>query len=484
MILGLFPVQASAADSISYYDEKGNLQSENATEIITASTTTWSNSWYVATGSVSINSDITVSGDVKLILENGCKLETKSILLSNNASLTIYGQTHNPSKGAGEGAGELVAASSNDDIPAIGGGTSAITINGGKISATAGILGAGIGTGHSSGNDITIIINGGSVEANAGSHGAGIGTGNNVIGSAEITIKKGTITAESYNGAGIGSGYSNSGSGTSIDIKIEGGIITAKSNSGAGIGKGSISNINAVVTIESGTITASSENGADIGIGSVSYGGTTSVNIDGGSISALKYDPAPEGDGVHSSQVTLQNVKTAVQITSLTIDGIVSSPFNFNTNADGKFNLYLTDQDSEITRAEAGGQVYEGSVNAGSNGTLYDKTAPTVKSLTPAGSDLLCDGNIVIEFSEEMDSTPGTVSLDDGTGSIPLSEAAGSWDSQSKVYTIPYTNLNYNTTYAIIVSHFKDSAGNEMTEDSSHSFTTMIQSLVPTVTPA
>jgi hypothetical protein len=216
---------------------------------------------------VIIYSNVTVDGDVHLILENGCKLETKSILLNNNASLTIYGQTPNPSQGAGEGAGELVATSSNDDIPAIGGGTSVITINGGKISATAGILGAGIGTGHSSNNDITIIINGGSVEANAKSHGAGIGLGNTsdglatieinggvveataatgagigtgtkASGFAQITIKNGTITAESYNGAGIGSGSGNSGSSTGIDIKIEGGVITAISNSGAGIGSG------------------------------------------------------------------------------------------------------------------------------------------------------------------------------------------------------------------------------------------------------
>jgi len=520
---------------------------------------------------VIIYSNVTVDGDVHLILENGCKLETKSILLNNNASLTIYGQTPNPSQGAGEGAGELVATSSNDDIPAIGGGTSVITIIGGKISATAGILGAGIGTGHSSNNDITIIINGGSVEANAKSHGAGIGlgntsdglatieinggvveataatgagigTGNKASGFAQITIKNGTITAESYNGAGIGSGSGNSGSSTGIDIKIEGGVITAISNSGAGIGSGVNSNVNTEVTIESGTITASSvdgagigsgrnsygnttvtikngtitassengagigsgssyyregntavtiengtitassTNGADIGKGSTSNGGTTSVAIDGGSISALKYDPAPTGSGVFSSQVALQNVKTAVQITSLTIDGIVSSPSNFKTNADGEFNLYLTNPGSKIIRAEAGGQVYVGSVQAGS-GTLDDITAPTVKNLTPAGSDIVCDGDIVIVFSEEMDNTPGTVSLDNGTGSIPLSEAAGSWDPQSKVYTIPYTNLDYNTTYTITISGFQDKAGNIMDDNNNHSFSTMIQPLIPTVTP-
>jgi len=491
---------------------------------------------------VIIYSNVTVDGDVHLILENGCKLETKSILLNNNASLTIYGQTPNPSQGAGEGAGELVATSSNDDIPALGGGTSVITIIGGKISATAGILGAGIGTGHSSNNDITIIINGGSVEANAKSHGAGIGlgntsdglatieinggvveataatgagigTGNKASGFAQITIKNGTITAESYNGAGIGSGSGNSGSSTGIDIKIEGGVITAISNSGAGIGSGVNSNVNTEVTIKNGTITASSENGAgigsgssyyregntavtiengtitasstngaDIGKGSTSNGGTTSVAIDGGSISALKYDPAPTGSGVFSSQVALQNVKTAVQITSLTIDGIVSSPSNFKTNADGEFNLYLTNPGSKIIRAEAGGQVYVGSVQAGS-GTLDDITAPTVKNLTPAGSDIVCDGDIVIVFSEEMDNTPGTVSLDNGTGSIPLSEAAGSWDPQSKVYTIPYTNLDYNTTYTITISGFQDKAGNIMDDNNNHSFSTMIQPLIPTVTP-
>lgn len=55
--------------------------------------------------------------------------------------------------------------------------------------------------------------------------------------------------------------------------------------------------------------------------------------------------------------------------------------------------------------------------------------------------------------------------------------------AESKVYTIPYTNLDYNTTYTIAISGFQDKASNIMDDNNNHSFSTMIQPLVPTVTP-
>ena len=138
--------------------------------------------------------------------------------------------------------------------------------NAGKLTATGGYAGAGIGSKYNvSSSNIT--ISGGTVTATGGTEAAGIGGGSQGNGT-DITISGGSITAtggsSSYvgGGAGIGGGDSRNGS----NIKITGGSITAtggssSSDGGAGIGGGgnygsgsnnSISDDNVVVIAQSG----------------------------------------------------------------------------------------------------------------------------------------------------------------------------------------------------------------------------------------
>ncbi len=70
---------------------------ESYTEITSEnSLTTWNdttnNGWYVAEGNVTISSRVTVTGDVKLILTDGCDLTINGgIQVAEENSLTIYG---------------------------------------------------------------------------------------------------------------------------------------------------------------------------------------------------------------------------------------------------------------------------------------------------------------------------------------------------------------------------------------------------------
>jgi flagellin len=117
-----------------------------------------------------------------------------------------------------------------------------ITINGGDITANAGVWrGAGIG-GGGGGNGGVITINGGTVRAsghpNPGSGGAGIGSGNDGTTGGVITINGGTIYARgggatsTGGGAGIGGG-DRFGTGSSGS---DGGIITINGGSGTAVG--------------------------------------------------------------------------------------------------------------------------------------------------------------------------------------------------------------------------------------------------------
>lgn len=277
LCLSLLPVTAltaAAADGVPYQwcDENGRNWETRYCEtytVVDSNTTTWYSGWYVvpAEDPITIGSRVSVSGQVHLILTDGCSLMTnEGVNVPTYGSLTIYGQSGGTGKLTAKGRwqqddagiggnnynsngaivinGGTIEASGNSIYGSgIGSGTNAnssnITINGGTVTATGGNWGAGIGAG-SSGNGSNITINGGSVTANSGSErGAGIGGGGWGGKGSNITITGGTVTANARNssgaaGIGSGGGGGNNGSGSG-NITITGGTVTAISNNGNAI---------------------------------------------------------------------------------------------------------------------------------------------------------------------------------------------------------------------------------------------------------
>lgn len=153
--------------------------------------------------------------------------------------------------------------------------------NNGKLEATGGYGGAGIGGGYdSSTSDIT--ITGGTITARGSNSGAGIGGGNHGSGS-NITISGGDVTAiGSVYASGIGGGSIGSGS----DITISGGKVTAKGGDqgGAGIGGGFWAS-GSDITISGGEVEATG-GGLAAGIGGGNGGNGTDIEISGGKVTA------------------------------------------------------------------------------------------------------------------------------------------------------------------------------------------------------
>lgn len=90
-------------------------------------------------------------------------------------------------------------------------------------------------------------------------------------------------------------------------------------------------------------------------------------------------------------------------------------------------------------------------------------TAPTVVSITPAdgATSVPTSGNIVITFSEAMDTTKGTVQIKraewaDWNGP----QEGGSWSNGNKTYTVPYSGPGHGENWMIQISGFIDVAGN------------------------
>ena len=310
MLVGLLPTVALAESGVSYLDETGTSQTCASATEVTSSDTGWTTGWYVVQGTVEIGSRVTVSGDVHLILTDGCTLtvnggiqvqDNSTESTPNTNALTIYGQTQPVLDADGNvtnNVGKLIATGAKRDNNAViggnggnsyGGSCGTIIINGGTVTATSTGYGAAIGGGYgifTGGSGGTITINGGNINA-SNQIGAGIGGGEgggDGGSGGTITINGGTVTATSTDsGAAIGGGYNGGGGGTGGDggkITITGGNTTASGYycTAIGGGFGDYGGSGGEVTITGGTVTATGGDGAE-GIG----GGYSGVFAIGGS---------------------------------------------------------------------------------------------------------------------------------------------------------------------------------------------------------
>jgi hypothetical protein len=252
--------------------------------------TSLSGGWYLLYSTFTFNKRVTINGDVKFILANGCNVEfDKGIYIPKDNKLTIYAE------GDGNNMGYLWTDGSDGENGSIGGNKDNcgghLVIHGGKIYAKPGSnnsAGIGGGDGSSSGMQ-SITIYGGNIEAYGKDSGAGIGSGQENSTVPSVTIYGGSITAKGGNyAAGIGGGEECS-NGT---IKIYGGTVTAtgggKSGSGggaAGIGSGEESSQNNPIYIYGGTVNATGGQ-CGAGIGGAYKGNGGSVYVYGGNVTA------------------------------------------------------------------------------------------------------------------------------------------------------------------------------------------------------
>ena len=254
--------------------------------------TTYAANWYLEDGSVTVNADnsgqtVTQGGtstpdEAPVITQRESSVETGNTIAINaaenaTANVTISDVNINTSDAAVSTNGKGNVNIELDGINTLKSGREhaglekskdgKLTItdeNGnGKLIATGGEYGAGIG-GGSKGNGSNITITGGEVTATGGTNGAGIGGGNKDNGS-NITITGGKVTATGgIFASGIGGGFFRDGN----DITITGGKVTATGGIGAsGIGGGEQGN-GSNITITGGEVIAA--------------GGTTGAGIGGG----------------------------------------------------------------------------------------------------------------------------------------------------------------------------------------------------------
>ena len=399
-------------DPVGYIDENNQPQTCGEYTEVTDGLTAWSSGWYVVEGNVTIAQRVTVSGDVKLILTDGCNLTVNGgIDVSGSNALTIYGQSG--------GTGSLEAFGTGDN--------------------------AGIGGGER-GSVGSITINGGSITANGGRGGAGIGSGRYGSGGS-ITITGGTVTATSTGGAGIGSGeISSPESAHAITITINGGTVIATSTNGAGIGAG-IGGFGGFITINGGNITATSTDGTGIGCGEHEtvgpLSGSCGTVIHASSVIADTTDFA----GIIQTGTAYQVCGNAVLGENLEIKTgeTLTIPAGASLDCNGKLT------NNGIMVVERGGKL-EGTLT--NNGTIIVKSGGKLEG-TPTGSGIVKYGPIITTGSlpEGKVGTAYSQTLE-ATGDSPITWrlASGSLpdgltlSTDGKISGDPTTAGSYNFT--------------------------------------
>lgn len=225
--------------------------------------------------------------------------------------------------------GTLVAGGYHD-AAAIGGGegefadTSNITITGGKITASGGTYGAGIGGGYT-GDASNIRIEGNADVIAFGNSGAAIGSGYHSRVNSDITITDhATVTAASLDGCGIGGGQDASGKVT-ITISGNASVNAQTRNPPAAIGSDRSS---ATVNIEDNADVTAVGSGVAIGTG-YSEGTSTVINITGGTVNAVTRDDSRPAIGTVGGNLDL-TINSSTGKTTVNTYTTSSDPLSLN----------------------------------------------------------------------------------------------------------------------------------------------------------
>ena len=327
--------------------------------------------------------------------------------------------------------GDITATGGVDGGAGIGGGKNNagfVTINGGDITATGGAGGgAGIGGGKSSAGFVT--INEGRIHATGGNdEGCGIGSGKWGRNS-NININGGNVTASStLGGAGIGGTYSKVTM-TSGNVHATGGA-SGKNSSGILGGGAGIGGYGADVTITGGNVTATgAEGGAGIGNpggkkdsniapGMIKIGGTAQVTATGGNaVSNSTYNYSYNaGAAIGNGSAPNSNVKgeeVEVVTDNSTTATIVRNPAG--TSAGHRHNWKVTSHE-DATTEHPGETVYHcacGAARTDYSPALPDNSTNSYAPLTVLGADSFEqtteNDRLIIAAPEESASLTGSL---------------------------------------------------------------------------
>ncbi len=398
--------------SAKYLDEKGQEQTCPSATVVTESDTSWGSDdnaehGYVVNGDVTIGTRVTVTGDVHLILVDGCNLTVSGgIDVSSGNSLNIYAQSTE------EGMGKLTAnavweraAIGSEQSQAAGN----ITICGGNITAAGGESAA---IGNVNGEAGTVTIYGGWVKATGGNGAPWENGGSGISGT--VTIHGGQVEATGGNGGGAASGGAG-GAGISGTVTIHGGHVEANGGNGASGATGDAggAGIDGTATIHGGHVETNGGNGASGATGGAGGAGISGTDtIHGGHVEANGGNGASGATGgaggagidgtatIHGGHVET-NGGDGVYGAS----GGAGIGGSFSADSNGSAVIFASSISDHSSQTSWSGVIFEGTT-----GQVYGTTVtPTEDFTIPQGYTLTIPAGATLDVSSVSAINNGTV---------------------------------------------------------------------------
>ena len=345
--------------SAKYLDEKGQEQTCPSATVVTESDTSWGSDdnaehWYVVNGDVTIGTRVTVTGDVHLILVDGCNLTVSGgIDVSSGNSLNIYAQSTE------EGMGKLTAnavweraAIGSEQSQAAGN----ITICGGNITAAGGESAA---IGNVNGEAGTVTIYGGWVKATGGNGAPWENGGSGISGT--VTIHGGQVEATGGNGA---SGATGGAGGAGIDgtatihgghVETNGGDGVYGASGGAGIGGSFSADSNGSAVIFASSI---SDHSSQTSWSGVIFEGTTG-QVYGTTVTPTEDFTIPQGYTLTIPAGATLDVSSVSAINNGTVicNGSISGTVGGDARYPSGVTVSLTQGEQDVTSASYGSTI-------------------------------------------------------------------------------------------------------------------------------
>ena len=300
------------------------------------------------------NTNLELNGNNTVLVQNNWSEEHAAIEKADkygHGTLTIKDNVNDngkPKTGTKADTTGTLVAGGYHDAAAIGGGegefadTSNITITGGKITASGGTYGAGIGGGYA-GDASNIRIEGNADVIAYGNSGAAIGSGYQSRGNSnsDITITDhATVTAAGLDGCGIGGGQDASGKVT-ITISGDASVNAQTRNTPAAIGNDHSST---TVNIKDNADVTAVGGGVAIGTGYGYTNTSTVINITGGTVNAVTRDDSRPAIGTVYGNLDL-TINSSTGKTTVNTYTTSSDPLSLNIGTghyDDSANKYRT----------------------------------------------------------------------------------------------------------------------------------------------
>ena len=300
------------------------------------------------------NTNLELNGNNTVLVQNNWSEEHAAIEKADkygHGTLTIKDNVNDngkPKTGTKADTTGTLVAGGYHDAAAIGGGegefadTSNITITGGKITASGGTYGAGIGGGYA-GDASNIRIEGNADVIAYGNSGAAIGSGYQSRGNSnsDITITDhATVTAAGLDGCGIGGGQDASGKVT-ITISGDASVNAQTRNTPAAIGNDHSST---TVNIKDNADVTAVGGGVAIGTGYGYTNTSTVINITGGTVNAVTRDDSRPAIGTVKGNLDL-TINSSTGKTTVNTYTTSSDPLSLNIGTghyDDSANKYRT----------------------------------------------------------------------------------------------------------------------------------------------